>query len=48
MNRSIPVRIAALALSLFVTLGLIDAIADYAYPQPADAVVAVARVPVPR
>ena len=44
MNRSIPARIAAFAAALLVTYGLIDSIADYAYPVPADAMVATARV----
>ena len=42
MNRSIPARIAAFAVSLLVTFALVDSIAGYAYAPPADAVIALA------
>ena len=48
MKRSIPARIAAFAAALLVTYGLVDSIAGYAYPVPADPVIAAAHVPASR
>ena len=44
MTRECPIACAA---ALLVTYGLVDSIADYAYPVPADAVVATARAATP-
>jgi hypothetical protein len=42
MNHSPRTRVAALALSAFMTLACVHAIASYAYPEPADARLALA------